>query len=221
MTLLIFLLSMISLAQEVPVSADSSKEIEEIIVEAHKDYQVYIAPISYHITDASYEVSVPYHMIYNYASMHANLAKVQARRKAWEPVTMHGGVKVYNKDTIEYVWDNCRYNRDYRKCAFQNSHYFVETNVTVNKGEVSISMTLFDQDLQALNTSTISDKAITRWIKQQELTVIQKTDPYGGNTTIVHKPKEELPIEWRIPPELFTNAIRQASLRLWTGVRLD
>ena len=81
-------------------------------------------------------------------------------------------------------------------------------------------MTLFDQDMQALNTSNISDKAIVRWIKQQEIIVTQQQSMMSSTTTI-HKPKEELPLEWRIPPQLFSSAIRQASLRLWTGVKLD
>tara|TARA_B100001113_G_C21120156_1_gene627059 strand:- start:996 stop:1655 length:660 start_codon:yes stop_codon:yes gene_type:complete len=219
MSLLLFIISMFVYAQE-PASEVPDAEI---VVEAHKDYEVYVAPVQYHIVDESYSVSsvsIPDHMVYNYASLHANRAKVQVRYRTWEPVTMHGGVKVYNKETIKYVWDNCRYNRDYRKCSFQNSHYFVETIVTINKDEVVISMTLFDQDMQALNTSNISDKAIVRWIKQQEIIITQQQSMMGSSTTI-HKPKEELPLEWRIPPQLFTNAIRQASLRLWTGVRLD
>ena len=216
MNLFGLLLSTTLIAQEVPLDVPD----ETIVVEAHKDYEVYIAPVTYHIVDESYSVSVPNHMVFNYASMHSSLAKVQVRYRAWEPVTMHGGVKVYNEDTIKYVWDNCKYNRDYRKCAFKNSHYFIETNVTISKDEVVISMTLFDQDMQALNTSNISDKAIVRWIKQQEIIVTQQQSMMGSTTTI-HKPKEELPLEWRIPPQLFSNAIRQASLRLWTGVKLD
>ena len=216
MNLFGLLLSTTLIAQEVPLDIPD----ETIVVEAHKDYEVYIAPVTYHVVDESYSVSIPNHMVFNYASMHSNLAKVQVRYRAWEPVTMHGGVKVYNEDTISYVWDNCKYNRDYRECAFKNSHYFIETNVTISKDEVIISMTLFDQDMQALNTSNISDKAIVRWIKQQEVIVTQQQSMMGSTTTI-HKPKEELPLEWRIPPQLFSNAIRQASLRLWTGVKLD
>ena len=220
MTLIVFLLSALTFAQEIPPEEAADVPSAEIIVEAHKDYEVYIAPVDYRVADQSYSIVVPDHMVFNYASMHADLAKVQVRYRAWEPVTMHGGVKVYNKDTIKYVWDNCKYNRDHRKCAFQNSHYFVETIITVNKNEANISMTLFDQDMQALNTSNISDKAIVTWIRQQEIIVTQQQSMMGSTTTI-HKPKEELPLEWRIPPEIFTNAIRQASLRLWTGVRLD
>ena len=221
MTLLIFLLSMISVAEGVPNETSDTEVVDEVItVEAHKGYDVYVALPTYHIHDDSYTVTIPYHMIYNYASMHSRQAKALARYKTWHSVETLGGVRIYNKDTIEYVWDNCRYDRDHRKCSHKNSHYFVETNVTISKNEVNISMTLFNPNMQALNTSSISDKAITRWIKQQEITIIQKQSMMSS-TTITHKPKEEMPLEWTIPPRLFSDAIRQASIRLWTGVKLD
>ena len=211
---------MVSLAQEPPDEISDEAVGAEIIVEAHRGYEVYIALPTYHIHDDSYTVTIPYHMIYNYASMHSRHAKALAKYRTWQSVELFGGVRVYNKDTIGYTWDNCKYNRDHRKCSYENSHYFVETNVTISKNEVNISMTLFDPNMQALNTSSISDKAITRWIRQQEITVIQKQSMMSS-TTITHKPKEELPLEWTIPPRLFSDAIRQASLRLWTGVKLD
>ena len=133
---------------------------------------------------------------------------------------MHGGMKVYNEDTIKYTWDNCDYSIDHRKCSFQNSHYFLETYVTVDENELNISMALFDPNMQVLNASSVSDLSTIIWIKQQELTVIQEQSMMGSRTTI-HKPKEELPLKWVIPPRLLTSMVRQASIRVWTGVRLD
>ena len=220
MTFIVFLLSALTFAQEAPPKEVLDVPSADIIVEAHKDYEVYIAPVSYRAVEQTYSISIPEHMVFNYASMHSNYAKVRVGLQRWQQVTTRGGIKVYNKDTIKYIRNNCKYNRDYRQCSFQNNHYFVETIISINKNEANISMTLFDPSMQAISSSNISDKAIIRWIKQQEITVTQQQGMMGSTTTI-HKPKEELPLEWRIPPDLFVNAIRQASLRLWTGVKLD
>ncbi|QDP63267.1 MAG: hypothetical protein GOVbin703_14 [Prokaryotic dsDNA virus sp.] len=216
MTLIAFLLSSFALAQDVPEKTDETNTIVKI----YKDYEVYVAPVRYHINHEAHQANIPYHMIHNFASMHSRNAKVNVRYRTWESVELHGGMRVYNKDTIKYVWDNCKYNLDHRKCAAKNNHFFLETHVTVNEKEINISMTLFDANMQILGSSSISDKAITRWIRQQEITVIQEQS-MAGSRTIVHKPKEELPLEWTIPPKLLSDAVRQASLRLWTGVRLD
>tara|TARA_B100000941_G_scaffold268646_1_gene225418 strand:+ start:59 stop:748 length:690 start_codon:yes stop_codon:yes gene_type:complete len=229
MTLIAFLLSTLSVAQETPANVPIESQIEtplnelpneEIVVVAHREYEVYVAPIQYHITDASINASVPKQMVFNYTGTHSRNSKVQARYKTWEPITMHGGMKVYNEDTIKYTWDNCDYSVDHRKCSFQNSHYFLETYVTVDENELNISMALFDPNMQVLNASSVSDLSTIIWIKQQELTVIQEQSMMGSRTTI-HKPKEELPLKWVIPPRLLTSMVRQASIRVWTGVRLD
>ena len=133
---------------------------------------------------------------------------------------MHGGMKVYNADTIKYVWADCNYSEDYASCSGENSHYFVETHITVTEEEVVVNMTLFNQEFQPISTSSRSSKKIINWIKQQEVIVTQQQGMFGSTTT-VHKPKEEMPLKWEIPPRLFSQMIYQASIGLWTGVKLD
>ena len=50
--------------------------IAEIIVEASKDYEVFIAPVKYHINVPNVSVSIPHNMVFNYAGMHSRNAKV-------------------------------------------------------------------------------------------------------------------------------------------------
>ena len=61
---------------------------------------------------------------------------------------------------------------------------------------------------------------LDNWIKQQDVIVTQQQGMFGSTTT-VHKPKEEMPLKWEIPPRLFSQMIYQASIGLWTGVKLD
>ena len=75
----------------------------EIIVEASRDYEVFIAPVKYHINVPNVSVSIPHNMVFNYAGTHSRNAKV-FNGTIYEPITMHGGMKVYNANTIKYVW---------------------------------------------------------------------------------------------------------------------
>ena len=197
----------------------SSKPIDEIIIEAHEDFEVYIAPVQYHVSVENVSVSIPYQMVFNYAGIHSRSAKVH-NGTVYEPITMHGGMMVYNKYTIQYTWEECDYASNHMKCSAKNSHYFVETHVTVNQEEVIISMTLFDQNVQPINTSSRSSKKIINWIKQQEVIVNQQQSMFGNSTTI-HKPKEELPLKWEIPPRLLSDMVYQTSIGLWAGVKIN
>lgn len=194
--------------------------VEEIVVEAHKDYEVYIAPIEYHIYDETVEAVIPHQMVLNHSKVHSRSSKVLNERGVYEPITMQGGMMVYDKDTIEYVWDNCNYKRDHRRCSMQNDHYFLETHVTVDENELVISMTLFDSRLQPISTSQRNDVKIIRWIRQQEVTVIQQQGLMGSQT-MINKPKEEMPLKWEIPHRLLSNLVYQTSMGVWTGVKIN
>ena len=77
-------------------------------------------------------------------------------------------------------------------------------------------MILYNQELQIAGTGIKTSKKIINYIKQQELTVIQEQSMMGSRT-IIHKPKEELPLKWEIPYKLLDYHMHQASLGLWMG----
>jgi hypothetical protein len=62
----------------------------EIVVTAYKDYEVYVAPVQYHIHDDTIEAVIPYNMIFNYTASHSKNSKVKTERGSYEPITMHG-----------------------------------------------------------------------------------------------------------------------------------
>ena len=233
-----FLLSLLAFAEE----PDALKSDLEIVVAAHKNYEVYVAPVQYHIYDDSIEATLPHESVFMYSSTLSRLSKVPSGA-SYEPITMHGGMKVYNEDTISYVWDQCDYKKDYRKCAFTNDHYYLETHVTVDENELTISMSLFNSSLQVVGSSIVSDKKAVKWIKQQEVTSQTTVIPNGqqsvGNCdkadascqsttqpnqstviTNISTPKEETPLKLEIPHRLMSGMVYQASIMLWTGVKL-
>jgi len=212
----------------------------EINVDAHMDYEVYVAPVQYHIYNDSIEAKIPYDSVFMYTNRFAHMAKVKAGA-IYEPVSMHGGIKVYNEDTIAYVWEGCNYKKDYRACSFRNNHYYLETHITVDENEVSISMSLYNSEFQIVSSSMKTNKKVVKWIKQQEQIVnnSSRTNPLGSNrscddnscttvpvnsdvqdsTTI--KKKEELPLKWEMPPKLLNKMVHQASMGVWAGVKIN
>ena len=213
--LFLYFLLMFASGQEPEVEAN-----ETIIVEAHKDLELYVAPITMDIRSTEVETVINDQASFRYASTYWRNAKFKNERGIYEPVTMHTDIKVYNIDTIEYVWDNCNYKRDPKKCAYLNNHMLLETHITVDDHQIVVNMMLFSSDLTVLSAATYTSQSTIRWIRQQEQTVITQSG-LMGNQTIVHTPKEELPLKWLIPTNLMEKHISQTAMRIFTGVRLN
>ena len=194
---------------------------ETIVVEAHRDFEVYVAPTVMDIQSTEVEAVMAKKTVFSYASRYASGAKVRNERNTgYENVNINHKIKVYDEDTIEYVWDNCNYKREPKKCAYQNNHMLLETIVTVDDHQIVVNMILYGSDLTVLGSTVYTSDSKIHWIKQQEITVSQQQS-FMGNSTTVNKPKEELPLKWLIPTNLLDKHIWQASALLWTGVRLN
>ena len=217
--LFLYLLISFVLAQE-PEQQEVPNGSETIIVEAHKDFEVYVAPPVVSIQSTEVEAVLAEKTIFTYAARHARQAKVRNERNtAWEIVTLNHKIKVYDEDTIEFVWDNCNYKREAKKCAYQNNHMLQETLITVDDHQIVVNMILYDSDLTVIGTSVYTTDSEINWIKQQEVTMVTQQGMLG-NSTMVNMPKEELPLKWLIPANLLDKQISQASALLWIGVRL-
>ena len=217
--LFLYLLISFVFAQE-PEQQEVPTGTATIIVEAHKDFEVYVAPPVVSIQSTEVEAVLAEKTIFTYAARHARQAKVRNERNTgWEIVTLNNKINVYDKDTIEFVWDNCNYRREAKKCAYQNSHMLQETLITVDDHQIVVNMILYDSDLTVIGTSVYTTDSQINWIKQQEVTMVTQQGMLG-NSTMVNMPKEELPLKWLIPANLLDKQISQASALLWTGVRL-
>ena len=216
MLFLYFLVSFV-FAQEPEASTSAD---ETIVVEAHRDFEVYVAPVVLDVQSTKVEAVVAKKTVFTYASRFARQAKVRNERgSGWEPVSLDHEIKVYDEDTIEYIWDNCDYKADPKKCSYQNNHMLQETIITVDDHQIVVNMILYNSDLTVLGSSVYTSNSKINWIRQQEITMSQQQGIMGSSTT-VHKPKEELPLKWLIPANLLDKHISQASALLWTGIRL-
>ena len=206
-----------------------------IVVEAYRDIQVYISPIT--VVDRTIETSVEAIVdpdaAFTYSGSFWRNAKVPNGYNGWQPVTLgNRELKIYNRKTIEYVWPDCNYNRDPMECSYRNDHYYLETTVYVDDNQLVVKAVLYDSEAQVVGVSTQVNNKIIRWIKQQEITTAQQTQQIqipaqqnscgpgscssisspvnstAGNITKVYKPKEELPLKWEIPHRLTDNMIK-------------
>jgi len=220
-----------------------------IVVEAHRDIEVYVAPIEVIVsTDLeNIEAEIDSKAAFAYSSSYSHNAKIQNDRGAYEPVGLnHGRIKVYNEDTILYAWEDCNYKIKPLACSIQNSHYYIETTVHVDDNELVVRTMLFDSDAQVIASGVSKNKKIIRWIKQQEIQQQQTiySQPAASNsqqdcsgpscvttspraptapmsTVTTSKPKEEMPIKWVIPHRLLDRNIQQAMLLMWCSTRMD
>ena len=215
MLFLYFILTFFALGQEPEAVTD-----ETIVVEAHKGLELYVAPVVMDIQSTAVEAVINKQSTFRYASTYWRNAKFKNERGIYDPVTMHSDVKVYSIDTIEYVWDNCNYKRDAKKCAYLNNHMLLETHITVDDHQIVVNMILYRSDLTVISASTYTSQSKIRWIKQQEQTVTMQSGMMG-NQTIVHTPKEELPLKWLIPTNLMEKHVSQAAIRIFAGAKLN
>ena len=200
-----------------------------IIVEASKDIEFYVAPIKVvnRATDANIETVIDSDSAFTYAGTYIRHLQVSNGYGGFEPISLSGeSARVYNERTIKLAWENCNYRRDPLMCAYQNSHYYLETIVTVDNNQLVVKVTLYDPDAQVMLSSSRTDDKIVRWIKQQELTVIQQRQTgglLGGDTTntVIGKPKEELPLKWEIPHMLTDKMIQQIMLGMFVSLKID
>ncbi len=193
---------------------------ETIVVEAHYDREVYIAPVKVVNNSKDIEGFINGYSAFVYASSHSHNAQIYNGKGGYEPLGLNNdNFKVYNEETIKYVWEDCDYDKNAKMCAYKNNHYLLETNIVINNSQLVVQMVLFDPELQIISQGTVSKNSITIWIEQKEKTVINQQSMFGSST-VTHTPKEELPLRWEIPHELLDKHIHQASLLLWCSTKI-
>tara|TARA_R110001592_G_scaffold298747_1_gene569554 strand:- start:15 stop:674 length:660 start_codon:yes stop_codon:yes gene_type:complete len=200
-----------------------------IIVEASKDIEFYVSPIKIQnrALDISVEAVIDADAAFTYVGHYIKNIKVATGRGGYEPLSLSSyEARVYNERTIQYAWDNCNYKRDPLACAVQNSHYYVETIVTVDDNQLVAKVTIYDSNAQVFLSASTTDDKIVKWIKQQEITIKQEQQQAGllgggGSATTIHKPKEELPLKWEIPHSLTDRMIQQMLLGMFVSVKID
>ena len=201
-----------------PLMAFSGEPIHEIEVVAHEDIEVYVAPTEIKNESKKFKASIGEYSIFGYTSQYKNLAKVQGKY-GWTTIDYSDkSLKIFNKDTIKHVWEDCDYDKSPKSCSYENSHYLLESHITVNENQIVLEIFLYDSDLQIISSAREASTITINWIRQQSTQVNMSSGILQNNTTISNE-KEELPLRWDIPPQLLNKHVQQCSLRLWSSVK--
>ena len=182
----------------------------------------YVAPIKIHnrTSEKNIEQVIDQEFAFTLSSAYSESFKVRNERGTYSPVLMEfEDVKVYNEKTIKYFY-NCDYRLNPMKCAFDNKHFFVETVVTVDDNQLTVRMTMYDPQLQVVNSGLSTAEMEVNWIKQQEVTNIQTTQQDGTKTNLTHYGMERMPLKWEIPHHLLEKHIREAAAEMWLGAKI-
>lgn len=183
------------------------------------EINVYVEPLKIYRDGTPIINYVSDNMIFQLASQHIKSAQ-QKSEYGWEYIEDSENVSVYDENTIKYKFEDCNYISDGLGCSIRNKHYYLKTSIELREDEALITQQLFDKKGRIISSGMSSSKKIIKWIRQQEITVIQN-QTWQGTQTITNKPKEELPLKWEIPWRFFSDQMRQMSMRLWVGVKLQ
>jgi hypothetical protein len=207
----------------------------EMTVEAHKDIEIYVAP-----TKVLNKTEIPYQLDETSVFGHTvdDVAWIQ-KKGLYGYETIDDDVFVYNLDTIKFSWQDCDYNEKPRECAYQNGHYILESYITFDKQQAVVRLILFDENLVPVAQATQSNSRVVKITKREKTTRQVGSAPGGvqrscGPTSCSTRPirgasstyaqtiKEDLePSIVIIEPRLLDRDIKQASMRLWTSVRIN
>lgn len=182
----------------------------------------YVAPIRVwdRTENKQIEQVIDQEFAFTLSSAYSTSFKVRNERGTYSPVLMEfEDVRVFNKKTVSYYYE-CNYTRDPMRCAFDNGHFYVETIVTVDDNQLTVRMTMYDPQLQVVNSGLSTEEMEVNWIKQQEVTNVQQTARDGTKTELTHYGLERMPLKWEIPHHLLEKHIREAASELWLGARI-
>lgn len=183
----------------------------------------YVAPIRVYDRTLTKQIEsvIDQEFAFTLSSAYSTSFKVTNDRGTYSPVLMvYDDVLVYNDKTIRYYHGSCDYRLDPMKCSRKNGQFFVETIVTVDDNQLTVRMTMYDPQLQVVNSSLSTEEMTVNWIKQQEVTNIQTTQRDGTKTNLTHHGLEKHPLKWEIPHHLLEKHIREAATELWLGAKI-
>jgi hypothetical protein len=216
--------------------------IPEIIVESHQDVEVYVSP-----TQVINNSKISYQLDSTSVFGHTiNDVRNAQKLSQYGYIPMGNEISVYNPDTIKFAWDNCDYSTKSRECSHENGHYLLESYITFDKQQVTVRLILYNELMVPIAQSIQSNTRIVKIIKREKTTRalipmggssvsgLRKScgptscsttpagAPIGGARAFSQTTKEDLePSIVVVEPRLLDRDIQQASVRLWTSVKID
>ena len=209
----------------------------EIIVESHIDVEVFVAP-----TQIINKTKIPYYLDSTSVFGHTiNDVSNAQKLTQYGYVSMDDEISVYNPDTIKFAWKNCDYSLKFRECSHENGHYLLESYIVFNKEQVTVRLILFDENMKPVSQTVQNNTRIVKIFKRKKTsraiipmgrgaaprrqcgpTSCSTIQGSGTVSAYTQTTTEDLePSVVVIEPRLLDKDIQQASVRLWTSVKVD
>lgn len=183
----------------------------------------YVAPIDV-VNKTRYqdiEQEIDEQLAFVKSAAYSKTPKIKNQRGSYSPMALSEyEINLYNDQTIVF-FSQCDFIASAMSCARQENFYYVETVVTVDDHQLTVRMTMYNPDLQVINSSISHEDMVITWIKQQEVTNIQQQNRDGSVTNVTHKGLEKLPLKWEVPHFLLAKHIHEAASSLWLGTKID
>jgi len=217
--------------------------IPEIVVESHEDVEVFVAP-----TIVINNTEIPYQLDSTSVFGHTINDVSNARKSTqYGYVPMTNEIMVYNPDTIKFAWDNCNYSTRFRECSHENGHYLLESYITFDKQQVTVRLILYNELMIPIAQTIQNNTRVVKIIKREKTTralipmggssvsglrrncgptscsTARPTGGTGGSAMAFSQTTTEdlEPSIVIVEPRLLDKDIQQASVRLWTSVKID
>ena len=207
-------------------------------VEAHQDLEVYVAPtVLINNTDIQYQLDST--SVFGHTINDVSNVKKQTQ---YGYISMDDEIMVYNPDTVKFSWKDCDYLQKSRECSYENNHWILESYITFDTQQITVRLILFDENMQPIGQSVSTNTRVVKIIKRQKVTrslvPLQRrssaqrncgptscsTIPTQGRGfgAISQTTKEDLePAIVVVEPRLLDKDIQQASVRLWTSIKIN
>ena len=182
-----------------------------------KQISVFVAPIKVMNSTSSVQATISDYSVIGYASMHYTNAKAKVGGRIIPITEVYDKVLFYDNKTLPKQINDCNFKREALSCAAEKGLYTLIPIIEVTEYQLIVRLILYDTNSQIISQSTRVSNKIIRYIRQQEVTVVEQQSPFGGNSTVTHYGKEEQPLKWEIPHRLLDKHMYQASLGLWVG----
>lgn len=169
--------------------------------------EIYVAPPTIH--DESLESYQQYITSLIVSSANTNTHWVKRSKRAED-------VFIYDKHTIGYALDTtCNYNRPL-KCAAENYHWVLITDIFTTESFATIVVKLYDADMQLIASASKSSYSVEKCKPQVKETQVDQTTMLGESKTEI---VEKLPDKCvTLKPNILDKDIKQAVTILFASI---